>query len=112
MKDSTIIFAAIIGLGLVLYNRHADGSNGVAAAKQAATIVPLGTATPGAFNGGVATALGGGDRAGTPGMIAASEPSPVLLGTDTAPAEKQMSISPVSSVGVQTLDSGHPLAWM
>lgn len=110
MKDSSIIFCAVIGLGLVLWNRHQDGSNGVLSGVQKSTIVPLGTASGGKLNGGIATATGGGDAAGTPGMIAAGEPSPVLFGTETAASDKMTTAVPVSSVGVT--DTGHPLAWM
>ena len=112
MKDSTIIFFAVAALGLVLWNRHQDGSNGVLAGKQAGIAAQLGTSSPGKFNAGAQTSTGGGDAAGTPGMLAAGEPSPVLFGTDTAPAAKMTIDNPVSSVGVQTLDAGHPLAWM
>lgn len=108
MKDSSIIFLALVGLGLVLYNRHQDGSNGVLAGKQSATIVPAGNAAPGSFNAGVQTTSGGG-QAGLPGLIAAGEPSPCILGQETSPASKMTIAIPVDSVGVQ---DGHPLSFM
>ncbi len=104
MKDSSLIFWAVGALALVLWNRHLDGTNGVARKS-------LGTATPGLLNGGVATAQGGGEAALPAAAFAPGERAPVLLGIEGPSDEKTMTSDPVSTV-TATMDEGHPLSWV